>query len=31
LNYDIKNFMEDFVKMKEGGTSKAADMAAALN
>ena len=30
LEYDIKNFMEDLVKIKEGGTSKAADMAAAL-
>ena len=30
LEYDIKNFMEDIVKIKEGGTSKAADMAAAL-
>ena len=30
LEYDIKNFMEDLVKIKEGSTSKAADMAAAL-
>ena len=30
LEYDIKNFMENLVKIKEGGTSKAADMAAAL-
>ena len=30
LEYDIKNFMEDLVKIKQGGTSKAADMAAAL-
>jgi|LauGreDrversion4_2_1035121.scaffolds.fasta_scaffold231103_1 hypothetical protein len=30
LEYDIKNFMDDLVKIKEGGTSKAAEMAAAL-